>query len=79
MAAHAHLKNEFKEDEKCHNLMRWLNLFSDYHKSTVKSMALMDHTKINFDLVLELMSWLITEDHKDLGVRSFNVEMLQRL
>ena len=26
MAAHARLKNEFKEDEKCHNLMRWLIL-----------------------------------------------------
>ena len=24
-AAHAHLKNEFTEDEKYHNLMRWLN------------------------------------------------------
>ena len=24
MAAHARLKNEFTEDEKCHNLMRWL-------------------------------------------------------
>ena len=21
----AHLKDEFMEDEKCHNLMRWLN------------------------------------------------------
>ena len=25
MAAHARLKNEFTEDEKCHNLMSWLN------------------------------------------------------
>ena len=25
MAANAHLKNEFTEDEKYHNLMRWLN------------------------------------------------------
>ena len=24
MAAHAHLKNEFTEDEKCHNPMSWL-------------------------------------------------------
>ena len=24
MAAHACLKNEFTEDEKCHNLMSWL-------------------------------------------------------
>ena len=26
MAAHARLKNEFTEDEKYHNLMRWLNV-----------------------------------------------------
>ena len=25
MAVHARLKNEFTEDEKCHNLMRWLD------------------------------------------------------
>ena len=25
MAAHARLKNEVMEDEKCHNLIRWLN------------------------------------------------------
>ena len=25
MAAHARLKNEFTEDEKCHDLMRWLS------------------------------------------------------
>ncbi|XP_053396236.1 putative ATP-dependent RNA helicase DHX57 [Mercenaria mercenaria] len=40
--------------------------YADYHKSTLKNMALMDHTKINFDLVLELMCWLVTEDHQDL-------------
>ena len=28
MAAHAFLKNEFTEDEKCHNLMRWLIICS---------------------------------------------------
>ena len=27
MAAYAHLKNEFKEDKKYHNLMGWLILF----------------------------------------------------
>ena len=26
MAAHARFKNEFTEDEKCHNLMSWLIL-----------------------------------------------------
>ena len=27
MAAHASLKNEFKENEKCHYLMSWLNYY----------------------------------------------------
>ena len=27
MAAHAHSNNKFTEDEKCHNLMSWLNYF----------------------------------------------------
>ena len=27
MAAHARLKNEFREDDKYHNLMRWLICF----------------------------------------------------
>ena len=27
MAAHARLKNEFTEGEKCHNLMSWLKWF----------------------------------------------------
>ena len=26
MAVHARLKNEFTEDEKCHNLKRWLKI-----------------------------------------------------
>ena len=29
MAAHARLKNEFTEDEKCHNLMSWFKLSSN--------------------------------------------------
>ena len=33
----------------------------------------MDHTKINYDLVLELMSWLVTEDHTDLEVSKIKV------
>ena len=28
MAAHARLKNEFTEDEKCHNLMSWFKCLS---------------------------------------------------
>ena len=30
MAAHARLKNKFKEDEKYHNLMTWLKCFADF-------------------------------------------------
>ena len=33
MAAHARLKKEFTEDEKCHNLMRWLKRFLSFHWS----------------------------------------------
>ena len=29
MASHACLKNEFTEDEKCHNLMRWLIMYTN--------------------------------------------------
>ena len=32
MAAHARLKNEFTEDEKCHNLMTWHN-YNDISKA----------------------------------------------
>ena len=31
MAAHAHLKNEFTEDEKYHNLMSWLNFLHSFY------------------------------------------------
>ena len=34
MAAYAHLKNEFTEDKKCHNLMCWL-----VNKKTPKNIA----------------------------------------
>ncbi|KAH3859109.1 hypothetical protein DPMN_101756 [Dreissena polymorpha] len=37
--------------------------YPDYHKSTVKSIAMMDHTKINFDLILELLGWIVQGDH----------------
>ena len=32
MAAHALLKNEFTEDETCHNLLRWLNFHPTHRK-----------------------------------------------
>ena len=38
MAVHAHLMNVFTEDEKCHNLMRWLNcvfFFLEHHKAAL--------------------------------------------
>ena len=34
MAAHAHLKNEFTEDEKYHNLMTWLIYLSGFEQDT---------------------------------------------
>ena len=38
MAAHARLKNEFTEDEKCHNLMSWLILLLANALSSLKWM-----------------------------------------
>ena len=37
MAAHAHLKNEFMEDEKYHNLMTWLKwtLWKQFEKGNL--------------------------------------------
>ena len=34
MAANVRLKNEFTEDEKCHNLMTWLKQFVIYRNYT---------------------------------------------
>ena len=34
MAVHARLKEEFMEDEKCHNLMRWLILELQHNKTS---------------------------------------------
>ena len=35
MAAHARLNNKFTEDEKCHNLMRWINFSEQSHVRAV--------------------------------------------
>ena len=35
MAAHACLKNEFTEDEKCQNLMRWLIFFFKNQRGSI--------------------------------------------
>ena len=34
MALHAHLQNEFTEDKKYHNLMRWLKCFISFSRRT---------------------------------------------
>ncbi|KAK3581847.1 hypothetical protein CHS0354_009735 [Potamilus streckersoni] len=39
--------------------------YSEYSKLTVKNMAFMDHTKINYDLVVELLEWIVLEKHPD--------------
>ena len=50
MAAHVRLKNEFTEDEKCHNLMSWLTValhvcYGDYKSYTAKVQFLMNCLK----------------------------------
>jgi len=32
---------------------------------------MMDHTKINFDLVVELITWIVNGDHGDLEVSTW--------
>ena len=39
MAAHAHLKNEFMEDEKDHNLMSWLKQDVDLPSGAIQAGA----------------------------------------
>ena len=55
LAAHVHLKKEFMEDEKCHNLSRWLNFFAapklgkkfERSKSTLVSLASVSMLKLH--------------------------------
>ncbi|XP_033733730.1 putative ATP-dependent RNA helicase DHX57 isoform X2 [Pecten maximus] len=35
--------------------------YSDYHKSTCRSMALMDMNKINYDLIVTLLEWIVED------------------
>ncbi|XP_060083551.1 putative ATP-dependent RNA helicase DHX57 [Ylistrum balloti] len=35
--------------------------YSDYHKSTCRCMALMDMNKINYDLIVTLLEWIVEE------------------
>ena len=39
-------------------------------KGTIGTLALMDLEKINYDLVLELLEWIVTGDHE---VRNYRV------
>ena len=39
MAAHARLKNEFTEDEKCHNLVSWLSSWFRYFTSEFQDIS----------------------------------------
>ncbi|KAL3874748.1 hypothetical protein ACJMK2_037719 [Sinanodonta woodiana] len=39
--------------------------YSEYSKLTVKNMAFMDHTKINYDLIVQLLEWIVQEKQPD--------------
>ena len=52
MAAHAHLKNEFTEDEKYHNLMSWSFEFSIYQ-------AIWKGTGLTFDFFFVSILFLL--------------------
>ena len=49
MVVHVHLKNEFTEDEKYHNLMRWLK----YEKPYIE-----DWKPSYFKLLIKIVKWL---------------------
>ena len=66
MAAHARLQNEFTDDEKCHNLMRWLVLIKripssqsiPYMIDTVPMVIMIFHILTSAEtFVLRLRSW----------------------
>ena len=59
MAAHARLKNEFTEDEKCHNLMSWL-IFLLTEQATKKRMEL-----------IKLTAMAVIQDLKNKGDNAF--------
>lgn len=47
---------------------QWLaNLYlnvAEYKKSTCKALSMMDLDKINYDLILELLEWIVDGDHQ---------------
>ena len=57
MAAHARLKNEFTEDEKYHNLMRWLNSSSDIRIFSLIMIIMLSNDKARY--ALKLLPWLL--------------------
>ncbi|XP_033106409.1 putative ATP-dependent RNA helicase DHX57 isoform X2 [Anneissia japonica] len=38
--------------------------YSDYTKSTIKSLSILDHDKINYDLIEGLISWIVAGEHE---------------
>ena len=53
MAGHARLKNEFTEDEKCHNLMRWLKYFDKEILWKQGNHTSEEYTRLGFTYELE--------------------------
>ena len=37
---------------------------TDYGKSTILSLCTMDHNKINYDLVVAVLEWIVEEEHE---------------
>lgn len=37
---------------------------AEYKKSTCKALSMMDLDKINYDLILELLEWIVDGDHQ---------------
>ena len=55
MAAHAYLKNEFKEDEKYHNLMSWLILKSGPVKPKLEAVNSAQLSVANLGILYRLL------------------------
>ena len=43
--------------------------FADYSKSTIFSLCAMDHNKINYDLIVALLEWIVGEEHEVINLR----------
>ena len=60
MAAYASLKNEFTEDEKWHNLMRWLKCWFHYKRLFTNSQGL-ELVQVDLDLTADKNSHSVFE------------------